>query len=640
MDKNAKIYVAGHHGLVGSAIWKNLQEKGYTNLVGRTHKELDLLDGAAVKQFFDEEMPEYVFLAAAFVGGIMANSIYRADFIYKNLQIQQNVIGESFRHQVKKLLFLGSTCIYPRDAEQPMKEDVLLTSPLEYTNEPYAIAKIAGLKMCESFNLQYGTNYIAVMPTNLYGPNDNFDLERSHVLPAMIRKVHLAHCLKKGDWEAVRKDMNLRPVEGISGANSNEEILRILRKYGITETEVTLWGTGTPLREFLWSEEMADASVFVMEHVDFKDTYKAGAKDIRNCHINIGTGKEITIRELAGLIVNTVGYQGKLTFDSSKPDGTILGQKITPLHRVGVYVPGGKAVYPSSVLMNVMPAKVAGVDEIIMVTPPGKNGKVSPNTLVAAKEAGVNKIYKVGGAQAIAALAYGTESIPKVDKIVGPGNIYVALAKKAVYGHVSIDSIAGPSEILVVADETANPRYVAADLLSQAEHDELASAILVTTSEKLAHEVSDQVDGFLKELSRAEIISKSLDNYGYILLADTMEDVIDVANEIASEHLEIQTKNPFEVMTKIRNAGAIFIGEYASEPLGDYFAGPNHILPTNGTAKFFSPLSVDDFIKKSSIISYSREALQKVHKDIESFAKAEQLTAHANSIHVRFEEED
>ena len=324
MDKNAKIYVAGHHGLVGSAIWKNLQEKGYTNLVGRTHKELDLLDGAAVKQFFDEEMPEYVFLAAAFVGGIMANSIYRADFIYKNLQIQQNVIGESFRHQVKKLLFLGSTCIYPRDAEQPMKEDVLLTSPLEYTNEPYAIAKIAGLKMCESFNLQYGTNYIAVMPTNLYGPNDNFDLERSHVLPAMIRKIHLAHCLKKGDWEAVRKDMNLRPVEGISGANSNEEILRILRKYGITETEVTLWGTGTPLREFLWSEEMADASVFVMEHVDFK------------CHINIGTGKEITIRELAGLIVNTVGYQGKLTFDSSKPDGTM--RKLTDpskLHNLG-----------------------------------------------------------------------------------------------------------------------------------------------------------------------------------------------------------------------------------------------------------------------------------------------------------------
>ena len=336
MEKNAKIYVAGHRGLVGSAIWKNLQDKGYTNLVGRTHKELDLLDGTAVRNFFDEEQPEYVFLAAAFVGGIMANSIYRADFIYKNLQIQQNIIGESFRHNVKKLLFLGSTCIYPRDAEQPMKEDVLLTSPLEYTNEPYAIAKIAGLKMCESFNLQYGTNYIAVMPTNLYGPNDNFDLERSHVLPAMIRKVHLAHCLKKGDWEAVRKDMNLRPVEGISGANSNEEILRILRKYGITETEVTLWGTGTPLREFLWSEEMADASVFVMEHVDFKDTYKAGAKDIRNCHINIGTGKEITIRELAGLIVNTVGYQGKLTFDSSKPDGTM--RKLTDpskLHNLG-----------------------------------------------------------------------------------------------------------------------------------------------------------------------------------------------------------------------------------------------------------------------------------------------------------------
>lgn len=336
MEKNAKIYVAGHRGLVGSAIWKNLQDKGYTNLVGRTHKELDLLDGTAVRNFFDEEQPEYVFLAAAFVGGIMANSIYRADFIYKNLQIQQNIIGESFRHHVKKLLFLGSTCIYPRDAEQPMKEDVLLTSPLEYTNEPYAIAKIAGLKMCESFNLQYGTNYIAVMPTNLYGPNDNFDLERSHVLPAMIRKIHLAHCLKKGDWEAVRKDMNLRPVEGISGANSNEEILRILRKYGITETEVTLWGTGTPLREFLWSEEMADASVFVMEHVDFKDTYKAGAKDIRNCHINIGTGKEITIRELAGLIVNTVGYQGELTFDSSKPDGTM--RKLTDpskLHNLG-----------------------------------------------------------------------------------------------------------------------------------------------------------------------------------------------------------------------------------------------------------------------------------------------------------------
>ena len=369
------------------------------------------------------------------------------------------------------------------------------------------------------------------------------------------------------------------------------------------------------------------------------DTIEVTDAEIEEAYAQVDDTLLTVIRKAKDNIESYHARQRLNSWFDSKPDGTILGQKITPLHRVGVYVPGGKAVYPSSVLMNVMPAKVAGVDEIIMVTPPGKNGKVSPNTLVAAKEAGVDKIYKVGGAQAIAALAYGTESIPKVDKIVGPGNIYVALAKKAVYGHVSIDSIAGPSEILVVADETANPRYVAADLLSQAEHDELASAILVTTSEKLAHEVSDQVDGFLKELSRAEIISKSLDNYGYILLADTMEDVIDVANEIASEHLEIQTKNPFEVMTKIRNAGAIFIGEYASEPLGDYFAGPNHILPTNGTAKFFSPLSVDDFIKKSSIISYSREALQKVHKDIESFAKAEQLTAHANSIHVRFEEE-
>ena len=334
------------------------------------------------------------------------------------------------------------------------------------------------------------------------------------------------------------------------------------------------------------------------------DTIEVTETEIEEAYAQVDDTLLAVIRKAKDNIESYHAKQRQNSWFDSKPDGTILGQKITPLHRVGVYVPGGKAVYPSSVLMNVMPAKVAGVDEIIMVTPPGKNGKVNPNTLVAAKETGVDKIYKVGGAQAIAALAYGTESIPKVDKIVGPGNIYVALAKKAVYGHVSIDSIAGPSEILVVADETANPRYVAADLLSQAEHDELASAILVTTSEKLAHEVSDQVDGFLKELSRAEIISKSLDNYGYILLADTMEDVIDVANEIASEHLEIQTKNPFEVMTKIRNAGAIFIGEYASEPLGDYFAGPNHILPTNGTAKFFSPLSVDDFIKKSSIISY------------------------------------
>ena len=329
--------------------------------------------------------------------------------------------------------------------------------------------------------------------------------------------------------------------------------------------------------------------------------------------------------------------QKQYSWFDSKPNGTMLGQKVTPLRRVGVYVPGGKAVYPSSVLMNILPAKVAGVDEIIMTTPPGKDGKVNPNTLVAAKEAGVDVIYKVGGAQAIAAMAYGTESIPKVDKIVGPGNIYVALAKKAVYGHVNIDSIAGPSEILVIADETANPRYVAADLLSQAEHDELASAILVTTSEELAKKVSEQVDVFVEELTRTEIMRNSLDNYGYILVADTMEDVIDIANEIASEQLEIMTKNPYDVMMKIRNAGAIFIGEYSSEPLGDYFAGPNHVLPTNGTAKFFSPLSVDDFIKKSSIIAYSREALKEIHLDIEHFAEAEQLTAHANSIKVRFE---
>lgn len=332
--------------------------------------------------------------------------------------------------------------------------------------------------------------------------------------------------------------------------------------------------------------------------------------------------------------------QMQYSWFDSKPDGTLLGQKVTALARVGVYVPGGKAVYPSSVLMNIMPAKVAGVDEIVMATPPGKDGKVNPTTLVAAKEAGATAVYKVGGAQAIAALAYGTESIPKVDKIVGPGNIYVALAKKAVYGHVSIDSIAGPSEILVLADETANPRYVAADLLSQAEHDELASAILVTTSEELARKVSAQVDAFVKELSRGEIIQKSLDNYGHILVADTLEDAIAAANEIASEHLEIVTKDPYQVMMKIRNAGAIFIGEYSSEPLGDYFAGPNHVLPTNGTAKFFSPLSVDDFLKKSSIIAYSKEALEAVHLDIEKFAEAEQLTAHANSIKVRFEKEE
>ena len=321
-----------------------------------------------------------------------------------------------------------------------------------------------------------------------------------------------------------------------------------------------------------------------------------------------------------------------------KPDGTILGMKILPIAIAGVYVPGGKAAYPSSVLMNVLPAKVAGVERIIMTTPPGADGKVNPGTLVAAHIAGVDEIYKVGGAQAIAAMAFGTQSIPKVDKITGPGNIFVALAKKACFGYVSIDSIAGPSEILVIADETANPRYVAADLLSQAEHDELASAILITTSKELAEKVSEEVDGFVKVLERAPIIQKSLDNYGYILLADNMEDAIDAANAIASEHLEIITKNPFDTMTRIRNAGAIFLGEYASEPLGDYFAGPNHILPTNGTARFFSPVNVDDFIKKTSIISYSRQALEKVHNQIETFAKSEGLTAHANSIKVRFED--
>ena len=329
--------------------------------------------------------------------------------------------------------------------------------------------------------------------------------------------------------------------------------------------------------------------------------------------------------------------QKQYSWFDSRPNGTLLGQKVTPLSSVGVYVPGGKAAYPSSVLMNIIPAEVAGVPRIVMVTPPDKNGKVNPVTLIAARLAGATEVYKAGGAQAVAALAFGTESIPRVNKIVGPGNIFVALAKKAVYGHVSIDSIAGPSEILVLADETANPRYVAADLLSQAEHDELASAILVTTSMELAEEVARQIDIFLQTLSRKDILEKSLENYGYILVADSMEDAISTANEIASEHLEIVTRNPFEVMTKIQNAGAIFMGEYSSEPLGDYFAGPNHVLPTNGTAKFFSPLGVDDYIKKSSIIYYSREALETIHKDIEAFAEAEHLTAHANSIRVRFE---
>ena len=385
-----------------------------------------------------------------------------------------------------------------------------------------------------------------------------------------------------------------------------------------------------------------DAAVFT--YTEKFDGAKIDASNIKVTEEEIKEAYELVGEELTDIIrkalFNIRDYherQRQNSWFESKPNGTMLGQKVTPLQRVGVYVPGGKAAYPSSVLMNIAPAKAAGVDEIVMVTPPGKDGKVTPTTLVAAHEAGADVVYKVGGAQAIAALAYGTESIPKVDKIVGPGNIYVALAKRAVYGHVSIDAIAGPSEILVIADETANPRYVAADLLSQAEHDELASAILVTTSQELAEKVSEEVDGFLNELFRSEIIRKSLDNYGYILVADTMEEVIDIANEIASEHLEIQTKNPYDIMTRIRNAGAIFIGEYSSEPLGDYFAGPNHVLPTNGTAKFFSPLSVDDFIKKSSIIAYSQEALGAIHTDIEKFAEAEHLTAHANSIKVRFE---
>ena len=369
-----------------------------------------------------------------------------------------------------------------------------------------------------------------------------------------------------------------------------------------------------------------------------KETIRVTDAEIEEAYAQIDPALLGVIRKA---LVNIRQYHEKQIQNSwftSTTDGTMLGQKVTPLNRVGVYVPGGKAVYPSSVLMNIVPAKVAGVPHIVMTTPPGKDGKVCASTLVAAKEAGADEIYKVGGAQAIGALAFGTESIPKVDKIVGPGNIFVALAKKAVYGYVSIDSIAGPSEILVLADETANPHFVAADLLSQAEHDELACAILITTSEEFAKKVDEEVKGFVEVLSRKEIIQKSLDNYGYILVADTMQDAIDTVNEIASEHLELVTKNPFETMTKIRNAGAIFIGEYSSEPLGDYFAGPNHVLPTNGTAKFFSPLSVDDFIKKSSIISYSREALEPVYKDIVQFAECEKLTAHANSIRVRFED--
>ena len=368
------------------------------------------------------------------------------------------------------------------------------------------------------------------------------------------------------------------------------------------------------------------------------DSIVVTQEEIEEAYTQISTEVLEVIRKA---IVNIRTYhekQRQYSWFDSQPNGTILGQKVTPLTRVGVYVPGGKAAYPSSVLMNILPAKVAGVEQIVMVTPPGKDGKINPGTLVAAKEAGADVVYKVGGAQAVAALAFGTQSIPKVDKIVGPGNIFVALAKKAVYGYVSIDSIAGPSEILVIADETANPRYVAADLLSQAEHDELASAILVTTSETLADQVSKEVDRFVQQLSRKEILEKSLENYGYILIAEDLNQAVDIANEIASEHLEIVTKNPFEVMTQIKNAGAIFLGEYSSQPLGDYFAGPNHVLPTNGTAKFFSPLSVDDFIKKSSIIYYSRQALEPVKDDIIRFAESEFLTAHANSIKVRFED--
>jgi len=370
-----------------------------------------------------------------------------------------------------------------------------------------------------------------------------------------------------------------------------------------------------------------------------KETIRVTQEEIAEAYERL---PERTIEVIRKALVNIRAYHEKQRRNSwfdAQPDGTILGQKITPIASVGVYVPGGKAAYPSSVLMNVIPARVAGVERIVMVTPPGADGRVYEGTLVAAKEAGVTEIYKVGGAQAIGALAYGTGSIPKVDKIVGPGNIYVALAKKAVYGHVSIDSVAGPSEILVLADETANPTYAAADLLSQAEHDELASAILITTSAELAEKVNAEVERFAAQLGRRGILEKSLENYGYILLADTMEDAIDTVNEIASEHLELLTKDAFTVMTKIKNAGAIFIGEYSSEPLGDYFAGPNHVLPTNGTAKFFSPLEVDDFIKKSSIISYSREALEPIHEDIIDFAKAEGLTAHANSIAVRFGKE-
>ena len=406
-----------------------------------------------------------------------------------------------------------------------------------------------------------------------------------------------------GEYEATVKEI----VENVRH-NGDEALKEYTLQFDHTELDT---------RKMLVSDdEIAEAESLV--DPELKQVMQKSLENIRNYHKK----------------------QLRTSWFDAQPNGTILGQKVTPLTRVGVYVPGGKAAYPSTVLMNIVPASVAGVPEIVMVTPPGKDGKVNPVTLTAAKMAGATKIYKVGGAQAIAALAFGTATVPKVDKIVGPGNIFVALAKKCVYGYVSIDSIAGPSEILVIADETANPRHIAADLLSQAEHDELASAILITTSKKLADEVNQYIEKMVPNLSRRAILEKSLENYGYILLAESLDEAIDVANEIASEHLEIVTANPFEVMTKIKNAGAIFLGSYSSEPLGDYFAGPNHVLPTNGTAKFFSPLSVDDYVKKSSIIYYSKEALEAVHEDIEKFAKAEGLTPHANSIHVRFDGEE
>lgn len=406
-----------------------------------------------------------------------------------------------------------------------------------------------------------------------------------------------------GEYEATVKEI----VENVRH-NGDEALKEYTLQFDHTELDT---------RKMLVSDdEIAEAESLV--DPELKQVMQKSLENIRNYHKK----------------------QLRTSWFDAQPNGTILGQKVTPLTRVGVYVPGGKAAYPSTVLMNIVPASVAGVPEIVMVTPPGKDGKVNPVTLTAAKMAGATKIYKVGGAQAIAALAFGTATVPKVDKIVGPGNIFVALAKKCVYGYVSIDSIAGPSEILVIADETANPRHIVADLLSQAEHDELASAILITTSKKLADEVNQYIEKMVPNLSRRAILEKSLENYGYILLAESLDEAIDVANEIASEHLEIVTANPFEVMTKIKNAGAIFLGSYSSEPLGDYFAGPNHVLPTNGTAKFFSPLGVDDYVKKSSIIYYSKEALEAVHEDIEKFAKAEGLTAHANSIHVRFDGEE